>query len=231
MDSKLLKNDNELLAPEPTTDLSPIDLEKVRAFREEGMPGVYNLEESQIARMMDLYLDGKPYSQISRITRISKTTIMFLSDKFNWFALRQDYLIELEANMRNRVIESKLVSQDFLLQLSHAWQKKIGKNITQFLATGDEKYANEIDLKEVDKYLKTIEILHKISSENAAGKNKTPAVGLNLGDGVTITKKDDNSVEITPKQNTVGALLKQYADSRRDEELKKESDIKKKDIK
>lgn len=231
MDSKLLKNDNELLAPEPTTDLSPVDLEKVRAFREEGMPGLYKLEESQIARMMDLYLDGKPYSQISRITRISKTTIMFLSDKFNWFALRQDYLVELEANMRNRVIESKLVSQDFLLQLSHAWQKKIGKNITQFLATGDEKYANEIDLKEVDKYLKTIEILHKISSENAAGKNKTPAVGLNLGDGVTITKKDDNSVEITPKQKTVGDLLKQYADSRRDEELKKESDIKNKDTK
>lgn len=231
MDSKLLQNDNELLAPEPTTDLSPVDLEKVRVFREEGMPGVYNLEESQIARMMDLYLDGKPYSQISRITRISKTTIMFLSDKFNWFALRQDYLVELEANMRNRVIESKLVSQDFLLQLSHAWQKKIGKNITQFLATGDEKYANEIDLKEVDKYLKTIEILHKISSENAAGKNKTPAVGLNLGDGVTITKKDDNSVEITPKQKTVGDLLKQYADSRRDEELKKESDIKNKDTK
>lgn len=212
---------------EPTTDISVLDQVRIDAYKEKGMPGLYALEESTIARLMELYLMGKPYSQMASLTRLEKGMVMFLSQKYNWFLARKEYHQELEATIRQRVIESKIVSQDFLLQMTQLWQKKIGKKINRYFATDDEQHANDIDLKEVDKYLKTLEILHR--STDGSGRVQGPAVGLNLGDGVTVTKTGANSVEITPKQKAIGDILAQYADSRREEETKKNADIKSRD--
>lgn len=212
-DSKLT-----LIEGEPTTDLSKDELERIERFKEEGMPGLTAIEESGIHRIMDLYLSGKSYRQISQTLRLNKTLIMFLSNKFNWYMMRREYLHELEMTQRQRLLESKIESKDFLLALTHMWQKKIGGNITKYLQTDDERFANEIDLKEIDRYLKTIDIIHKLSYDGKAdGK---PTVGLNLGDGVVITKKGNNEVEITPKQKTIKDALRQFADMRREEEQK-----------
>jgi hypothetical protein len=214
-------------APEPTTDLTVDDRQSINKFIEAGMPGLGAVNEATLARMMDLYLEGKLHRQIARTVRVEKVLVMYLADKFNWYQLRREYLHELELTIRNRLLESKIVSQDFLLQLTQVWQKKIGSQITEYLRTGDENHANNINLKEIDKYLKTIEMLHKITAEGAPKKPMAPAVGLNLGDGVTVKKVGDNEVEITPKSKTIGDVLKQFADSRRKEsEIK--SDIKKK---
>jgi len=129
--------------------------------------------------------------------------------------LRAEYIHELEMHMRQKVLESKIESQDFLLQLGHMFRKKIGQNINRYLQTDDTRFANDIDLKEVDRYLKIVDTLHKLSNDAKEGK---PIVGLNMGDGVVITKKGNNEVEITPKQRGIGEALKQFADMRREEE-------------
>lgn len=220
-----LKNNPQNDVAAPTHDFSPKDLERIEKFKEEGMPGLLTLDETKVARILDLYLSGKTYHQISRIMRVEKALVLYLSKKFNWFSTRQEYLFELESNIRSRVVEAKLTSQDFLLELTSVWQKKIGSKITKYLASGEDSHAEEIDLKEVDKYLKTIEMLHKLTSEGSpkSSGGQSPAIGLNLGDGVTITKKSDNEVEITPKQAAIGDVLKKFADLRREEEKKKNS--------
>jgi len=219
------KKEKQLEPPKlPNSDLSDSDMQKIELYKQEGLPGIAKVDEVMMAKLMDLYLSGKPYTEISNIVRLEKRIILYLSHKFNWYAMRMEYLHELENNIRNRVVESKIVSQDFLLQLTQMWQKRIGKKITKYLQTDNEIYATEIDLKEVDKYLKTIEMLHKFHADPA--QTKAPAVGLNLGDGVTITKMSDDSVEITPKQKSIGDLLKKYSDSRKNSES---SDILNKD--
>ena len=200
---------------EPTTDFTEEDLRRVSIYKEEGMPGLASLEDVKMHRIMDLYLTGKSYRQISQAVRVDKTLIMYLSQRFNWFLMRREYLNELEMNQRQKLIESKIESKNFLLELQHMWQRQIGSNITKYLQTDDEKFANNIDLKVVDRYLKTIDIIHKLSYEGGEGK---PAIGLNLGDGVTIKKTGNNQVEITPKQKTISSALKQFADLRREEE-------------
>jgi hypothetical protein len=217
-----MSEDKKLTIVEPVTDLSKEDMDKVQAYAEEGMPGLAALGESSMHKIMDLYLSGKSYRQISSAVRVSKTMIMFLSNKFNWYMMRREYLHELEMAERQRLIESKIESKDFLLQLTHMWQRRIGGKIAKYLQTDDERFANEIDLKEVDRYLKTIDIIHKLSYE---GKESKPTVGLNLGDGVTIKKTGNNQVEITPRQKTIGDALKQFADMRREEEKKKRQDV------
>lgn len=207
------------VAEEPTTDLTETDLQRVDEFVKAGLPGITKIDEPMMARIMDMYLSGRTYRQIATTSRIEKSLVLYLSNRFNWYAMRQDYLADLEQNTRPRVIEAKIVNQDFLLQLQQMWQKKIGGNINEYLATGNIKYANEIDLKEVAMYLKTVEMLQKLDASKKEGST-SPAVGLNVGDGVTITRKGDNEVEITPKQRTIGDALKQLADFRREQEKK-----------
>jgi hypothetical protein len=218
-----LPGEKEVEVVEPTTDITAADLVKIQKYVDSGYPGLAGLTDAQLQRALDLYLSGKTYHQISRIMRLERPLILYLSHKFNWFPLRREVLSEMEHNIRGRVIEAKLESQDFLLKLTHAWQKKIGDKVEEYLRTGDVAHANAIDLKEVDKYLKTVEMLLKMSDAKPAGKgaDKAPTVGLNLGDGgVTVKKVNDNEVEITPN-NVAKSLLSQMADFRREQERSK----------
>ena len=204
---------------DPQTDFTPKDLALINEYKEAGTPGVARVDDVKLMRIMDMYLSGKTYPQISMVVGIPKQIILYYSQRYNWFQMKQDYLTDLESNIRGRVIEAKVVNQDFLLQLQQMWQKKIGNNIKKYLATDNEDYANAIDLKEVDKYIKSIETLQRLTSERIPGQ-QSPVVGLNLGEGITITKNSNNEVEITPKNRAIGDMLKQFADQRREEENK-----------
>lgn len=210
------------------TDLTQDDQMKVAKFVDRGAHGFDLTDGPKISRMMDLYLSGKTYSQIARIQRQPKELVMLYAQKLKWYPLKLEYMQELELHIKGRMVNAKVASQDFLLQLSQMYQKKIGAKMDQYLATNDEAVADKINMKEIDKYLKIVESLHKISSESTP-KQGTPAVGLNLGDGVTITKNGDNSVEITPKQKTIGNMLQELANQRREQEqakIKTTNDIK-----
>lgn len=216
-----MSEDNKPVIPEqPKNDFTQKDLEVIKAYEEGGLQGVGIVDEKAMANMLDLYLSGKTYRQISTIMEIKKEIVLYMSYKFNWFDLRQDYLTDLESSMRGRVIEAKLVSQDFILQLQTMWHKKIGSKVTKYLATGNEEFIKELDLKEIDKYLKTAELLQKLAGEGKSltTDNTRPMVGLNAGDGVTIVKKGENEIEITPKSKAIGDALKMFADARREEE-------------
>lgn len=215
---------------ERLADISTKDLEKVHRFIEDGLPGIGKVDDIKMRQIMDLYLSGKTYNDICDISGIKKTIIHYLSYKFDWPTAKNDYLIELESTMRERVLQSRVVSKDFMLQLTHMWQRKIGNKINKYLSTGDESIAASIDLKEIDKYLKTVEMLHTM---DAAKTNGRPMVGINAGDGVTITKTGENSVDITPnaKEKTIGSILKQFADARREEEKQNNKPVQKSDIK
>lgn len=207
---------------EPDTDLSTKDLELVQKYVDGGLVGVGAVDAKKLTTMLDLYLSGKTYRQISNVVNLPKQVVMYMSYRFNWFELRREYLTDLESSMRSRLIEDRVVTKDFLLELKQMWQKKIGSNITKYLATDNVDFANAIDLKEVDKYLKTVEILHRLDADRGPkGSGTPPAVGLNLGEGVTIVKTGDNAVEITPKSKALSEQLKQFANFKRDEDKKK----------
>lgn len=209
------------IAEQLSNDFSQKDLEVIQAYKEAGLQGIGIVDEKKMASMLEMYLSGKTYRQISTTMQLKKEIVLYMSFKFNWFEMRQDYLQDMESSMRGRVMEAKIVNQDFLLQLQAMWQKKIGTKIQKYLSTDNEEFANEIDLKEVDKYLKTVELLQKLGSEGKApADNNRPLIGVNAGDGVTITRTGENSMEITPKSKAIGDALKMFADSRREDEKK-----------
>jgi antitoxin component of MazEF toxin-antitoxin module len=213
---------------EKLTDFTEFDLKAIQRFEDEGMPGLFTIADVEVQRMMELYLHGKTYREISTITNKSKALVLALSKKLDWYPKRIEYLRDLSENMAQRTLEAHVVGQDFLLQLKHVFEKKIGGKIRDYLRTGDEMHVNSIDLKEIDKYIKTLETLGKMTEgHKPKGSNQKPAVGINVGEGVTVAKKEDGTIEISPKEKATGSALAQLANLRRQAEENKSSDIKK----
>lgn len=215
--------------PEKTSDFTELDLKAIERFEASGMPGLYQLDDPTAARMMELYLGGKTYNQISKITRTDKDLILALSKKFNWYPMRVEFLRDLNESIGLRTLEAKIVGQDFLLQLKYVFEKKIGYRLREYLRTGDESFINSIDLKEIDKYIKTLDKLDEMTATKSGKSDPKPAgptVGINIGEGVTVNKLSENQIEISPKEKTVNSMLSNLAEYRRQEE-QRNSDIKK----
>lgn len=217
------------LALIPFNDFTIKDLETIKKFKEDGLLGLHTILETDVERMMGLYMDGKSYREIANLVKKNKAVVLFLAHKFSWFEFRKEYLDELKATLPNKIIESKLESQKFLLHLITAYKKKIGKNIDQYLRTDNAEFADKIDNKDLTVLYKTMELLHKLDVENIGSPGDKSMVSLNglSPDGVTITKTGENSVEITPKVSTYSSKLKQYADFKREQERASQSPPKK----
>lgn len=211
-------SDNKEVSLVPHADFTIKDLETIEKFKEEGMLGLHTLVETDVERSMALYLDGKSYRQIAQITKIKKDVILFLAHKFSWWELRKEYLDELQATMKDKILDSKLQTQEFLFDLIMAYRKKIGKNLNRYLKTDDDQWMDKVDNKDMGVVFKCVELLHRLNAENFTNPNDKSMVSLNgLSDGVTITKTGANSVEITPK-SPIASKLKQMADFKREQE-------------
>ena len=201
-----------------TSDLTLKDLETIEKFKENGMLGLHTLGPTDVERCMALYMDGKSYRQIARVTHIKKEVLLFLSHKFKWWEMRKEYLDELNATMKDKVIESKLQSQEFLLDVIAAYHKKIRKNVDKYMKTDDEAWADKLDTKDLSALIKCTEMLHNLDAENYGSRDKAPLVGLSgMNDGVTITRTGSHSIEIAPKSQ-FSSKLKEFADLKRAQE-------------
>ena len=213
-----MSKDVSKTAEKPTHDFTNDDLSKIQAFEDGGMLGLAKITEIDMTRMMDHYLNGMSYREISKLLRIHKTTILYLSKKLSWFDMRTAYIEELGLTLRDQVLEAKLHSQKFLLNLGYMFERKIGRTVDQYLRSDKVEDGNKIDLKEIDKYLKVVESLQRLSG-NLNTESNRPLIGVNPGEGMTITKTGDNEIQITPSNtaNTgaVKSRLREFADMKR----------------
>ena len=212
----------------PDTDITEIELGKIQLFKEQGLPGIGDVTDAQLHRMLDLYLTGSTYTQISNLLGVKKIYILYLSQSSGWYTIKKEYLCEIQEKIKNRVIDAKLRNSEFMLTLVQSWQKKIGNQLNRYLATNDPQHMEDIDLKEVTQLMKAIEMVNELDNSGKDSKGKTPAIGLNIGGGVNIQKTGNDSISITPKETSIGDMLEQYANERRDKE--KETSNKRSDI-
>jgi hypothetical protein len=200
------------------TDLTESELVKVQHYKEEGLPGISVVTDEQLAKMLELYITGSTYTQISKTLNVKKVIIQYFAHTTGWYETKKEYLNEIQEKIKTRVIDAKLRNKEFMLTLVQAWQKKIGSQLLRYLATDNNQHMEDIDLKEVAQLMKAIEMVNDLDDTGKDSKGKTPAVGLNLGNGVVVERSSDNKLTITPKESSIGDLLQEYADNQRSKE-------------
>lgn len=217
---------------ERTTDLTPKDQEIVTKFIADGMPGLAAVDDVMIARIYSAYLDGKSHRETASVMRTTKGIVLYLADRFNWFQRRQEYRDELALTMQNRMMERKLDNKDILIYMSQYYSKRLRKKMDRFYETENEDPALEPSKKDVDSLLKTIKALNELDDtgkDPKTGKPPISPVGINIPDGATVTRNDDGSVDISPKEKAQVDMLMAYSNYRREQDAlrsKKSSDIK-----
>lgn len=209
---------SNLPALQSSTDMTESEISKVKKFVDDGLPGISTVTDAMLYKMLDLYLNGNTYSQISSILEIKKIYVLYFAQSANWVLVKEEYLNEIQEKIKSRVVDSKLRSQEFMLLLVQAWQKKIGSQVTRYLATNDDSLMEDLNLKEISQLMRAIEMVSELDNTGKDPKGKSPAVGLNVGNGVVVEKTGENTISITPKETTVGSLLQQLADERRNKE-------------
>jgi hypothetical protein len=208
------------VAERPTTDIIDKDREKLDAFLAEGAPGIGEVAQEQVVKMLDLYIHGRTYDSISGVMRIPKNAVLYFSHKLRWFDIRQEYFTNMQIHMSQRVTETELLSQDFLINLIQMWHKKIGSKMNKYIASDNEEFSNQINLKEFAQYLKAVEMLRK---STALPQESKSLIGINVGSGATVKRTGENEIEITPTTPIEIAkkdMLKYYADLEREKDKK-----------
>jgi len=202
------------------TDLTPQELLVVAKFKEDGKPGLFSVAQNEVTmtKALNLYISGKTYHEISMVVSTKKDIILYLAHKHDWYGTKMQHLAILDANIKERVLQADLMNQDFVLQIQQFFLKKIGRKMTRFMASEDEEIANSIDRKDVELYMKSVDLLKKMTTENIPAGSR-PSVGLNMGEyGVNVRKVGENQVEITPRNKTNAQMLQELADIKRAEE-------------
>jgi predicted phage tail protein len=202
-------------------DLSKIDndfeeseVEKINTFISNGCIGLSTLsaDESKVNGMFALYMQGRSYTDISKTTKVKKDLVLYMSAKMNWYEKRMEHLNDIQKNIMTRLTDTKIQSLDFISNLITAQHKYYGDEISKFIMTGDRTVMENLDLKQLTQYFKSIEILEKIlnPANVKKGGGSSSIVNINAPDGAEIKKLDENTVEITPGGH--GELLRKLSE-------------------
>jgi len=210
-------SEENLPALAPITDIVGKDEDAVAQFVAKGRPGFFEVNEEDAKKMFDLYLNGQTYRQIAGIMRVSRPLVMYISKNVQWYDRRQEYMVELEGSKHVRIVETKLMHQDLMLRYVSALHKKIGAQLNSYMATGNDKTLEEVNLKEMELLMKAMTSLDKSIAVPLA---PAPLVGISMPDGGTMTRTGDNTIEITPKEKSMDGFLKKFADMKRAAEKK-----------
>jgi hypothetical protein len=212
-------------AEKKKTDLSEKELARVKEFIGEGCPGLVGLKETDFLRMCDLYVKGSTYSQISVALNISKNLILYLSHTYEWHLMRQEVLGEMQDRIRDRIVDSRLETINYLIFSRQIEMEKNALEYQRWQATKDPKHLDNVTNDQIIKITKMLEELNVDPKKAAA---RAPAFSVNVGDGgATIERTGENKLTITPKADgKPSEFIKKLAEKRRAEQNKSDIEIK-----
>ena len=192
------------------TDMSEEEIESLQDYMANGKPGFMKLTDADTFKWFNLYMNGKSYGEIAQICNTRKDTILYVAAKTQWHDNRLKHYEEISVTLLDKLKRTKLDSVNTVQTIIAALGKYYGDKFNQFLANNDKTVIEDIDIKMLAQYYKSIETLEKIlGNTGGGGGGKQPNVQVNVGDSASIKQLEDGSVEITDE--TAGNLLKQLA--------------------
>jgi len=192
-------------------DFTDDEVKMINTFVSNGCIGLEGLvkDEHKINSMFSLYMSGKTYIEISKITKVKKELVYYMSAKMNWYEKRMEYLEDIQGKMTKKLSETRMESLNFITNLINCHHKYYGDEINEYLRTNDKTIIENLDLKSLSQYFKSIEILEKIlNPTNITKGGSSTTVNINAA-GSEIKQVDKDTIEVTPTNS--GAILKELA--------------------
>lgn len=200
-------------------DLSKIDndftddeSQRINNFISNGSIGleVVVKDEAKLNSLFGLYMGGKSYEEISKISRVKKDIVLYLAAKMGWYEKRMAYLEDIQRQMTKKLTHTRIESLNFITDLINCHHKYYGDEINRYLSTNDRTIIENLDLKALAQYFKSIEILEKIMNPtNVTNRGSGSGTTININAAGSNIEASKDSIDITP--SSTGDLLKALA--------------------
>jgi len=194
-------------------DLSKEDRTFLEGYIKNGCPGLTTINEVKTFQWFELYMSGKTYEEIAKITGDRKDLIIYISHKTKWHEEKMKYYKDLTENTTSKLKDARYKSLDTVSTAVIALGKYFGDKFNNYLRTKDETLIADLDTKMLGQYYKSMELLDKITSQyNLIDVSKPhqnqPTININVGQGSEIIATEDR-VEINDK--SAGEIIKVLA--------------------
>lgn len=220
---------DKALEPARTDGMNPKEVDSLRRYIDNGMPGVTSVRDDQVETMFKLYMEGSTYSEISMKTFVKKDIILFLSYKYSWPSRRQERMGNLIESLDSKIGIIRLESSEFIVDVARFIHSYIRDRMQIYDKTKDPGVLDATDWKLLNHYYKCVEVMKGSANTSPAspslGTQQSPNVSIYAADGSTVNlgKETDNpSVDHS-------SILKFFADLERAKEQQQQKEKNRKD--
>jgi hypothetical protein len=206
-------------------DMNPKEVESLNEFINNGLPGIISADNDKVRQATELYFNGAGYQEISVRTRLKKNIILYLSYRHNWYDTKMEMLTSMVNSIKEKMEIASLRSVDLMVDYMSTLEAYYRDSIEQYRISKNRSIIDSLDNEKFKTYVKLMEQLQKIKNPSDKDSAKSPLMGLNLPNGGTVKKIDDNTIEVLPsnsqaKEQEVSKVLAFLADLRRQREEK-----------
>ena len=197
-------------------DFTEEESESLQDYIKNGKPGISRAVESDIFKWFELYMSGKTYQEIAKITNSKRDLILYISAKSKWTEKRLAYYSDLSQNIAEKLKQAKVDSLNTVTSIVAALGKYYGDKFNNYIATKDNDIIEDMDTKMLGQYYKSMEILDKIVGGAVRGdksSNDNPNVNINIGAGAKISQTEDGDIDIT--DDVAGDMLRFLANRKK----------------
>jgi hypothetical protein len=189
-------------------DFTDDEIYKIKTYTQNGMIGLESVvsDETKLHNMFSLYMAGRGYGHIASAVGVKKDIVLYLAAKLRWYEKRIEHINNIQRNVANKIAETKIKSVDFITDLINFHHKYYGESIDKFMLTGDKTIVEDIDMKFLTQYFKSIEVLEKLV--NPANVKQSTNITIK---GDSDVKIDKDSIEISSSTST-GKMLEMLAE-------------------
>lgn len=184
-------------------DMSDKEVETLEAFIRNNLPGIHMVKPDKVQKALELYLQGYSYNDISSKLEMRKIFLLYLSYKEDWYEIRRSQIEELAVSLNERTMITKIRGVDLISQVMGSLDSYYRDIVSRYRNTGDPRVLETADMENMKLYLKMMEQLQKITEPSKGG---SAPLGLNLPNGGTIKKVDNNTIEVTPNEKIKESL-------------------------
>lgn len=192
-------------------DFTDEEVERINTYVSNGSIGLETVvkDEHKLNSLFGLYMAGKSYEEISKISRVKKDIVLYLSAKMKWYEKRMEYLEDIQRQITKKLSHTRVESLNFISDLINCHHKYYGDEINRYLQTNDRSIIDNLDLKALGQYFKSIEILEKILNPTNISKGGGSGTTININAAGSKIDTTNDSIEITP--SNTGDILKALA--------------------
>ena len=191
MDLQLIQN----------SPLSEKDKALIQKFIEHGLPNIGKVSDRLIKDWFELFVQGKSARDIHRNNAVFPLeVILYCQIKYNWDQLREEYINELQKKTMERLMQIRMESVNFAVDLLNVAHKQHGEKLQKYLQSGNDEDLPEMAISSIAGYQKVLETL--IKAVEGAKKSKeegTPLVAINVGSDAKIEANTKINVDNAEK--------------------------------